>query len=206
MNRLVKIGMLLGVALIVSMIFPSAHIPAVHLNLADAATVQDANPAVPAQPGAVAAFKAVHAVTSVAQDVQAEQAAAAAAAAKARQAAAAAAAAKAAAVKAEVKAPPPPPVSVPSAGVLSFTQLEALWVSVGGNPAFESTAGCIAEQESSGRVDAVSPTSDFGLWQINSTHGAEASLNPVVNARAAVSISDDGTNWSQWTTHGACGV
>ena len=60
----------------------------------------------------------------------------------------------------------------------------------------------IATAESGGNPYAVSPTDDIGLWQINlPSWGSEASTNPVVNARAAVSISDDGTNWGPWTTY-----
>jgi hypothetical protein len=39
------------------------------------------------------------------------------------------------------------------------------------------------------------------LWQINGSHGSLASLNPIANARAAVIISGNGSNWSPWTTY-----
>ena len=58
----------------------------------------------------------------------------------------------------------------------------------------------IAMAESGGNPNAVSPTDDFGLWQINGSHGSEATLNPLGNAEAAVAISGGGSNWGAWTT------
>jgi hypothetical protein len=96
---------------------------------------------------------------------------------------------------------------VVSAGVLSPSQIGALWLAAGGSPAAEGTAECIAHFESGGRITALSPTDDFGVWQINGSHGpAMATFDPMGNARAAIAISDDGTNWSAWTTAGDCGV
>jgi soluble lytic murein transglycosylase-like protein len=92
------------------------------------------------------------------------------------------------------------PVSAP-VGDYSCSALESLWVSVGGNPADEFIAAQIATAESGGNPNAISPTDDYGLWQINASHGAQATLNPTLNAEAAVSISDDGTNWDPWTTY-----
>ena len=54
--------------------------------------------------------------------------------------------------------------------------------------------------ESGGNPNAISPTADYGLWQINASHGAEATLDPLGNAEAAVAISSDGANWGPWTT------
>lgn len=55
--------------------------------------------------------------------------------------------------------------------------------------------------ESGGDPGAISPTADYGLWQVNISHGAMASLDPVVNARSAIAISGDGTDFSAWTTY-----
>jgi hypothetical protein len=76
-----------------------------------------------------------------------------------------------------------------------------LWVSQGGRKSAEFIAAEIATAESGGNPFAISPTDDFGLWQINASHGALATLNPVGNARAAITISDDGTDWFPWTTY-----
>jgi hypothetical protein len=86
----------------------------------------------------------------------------------------------------------------------SCAQLGQLWDEEGGNPDAAYTAERIAEAESGGRVLAISPTSDYGLWQINWTHDpADPSkyLSAVVNVRAAIAISSDGTDWYPWTTY-----
>jgi hypothetical protein len=62
----------------------------------------------------------------------------------------------------------------------------------------------IATAESGGNPSVVSPTSDYGLWQINWSHDPsdpQVYLDPVVNARAAIAISDNGTDWSPWVTY-----
>jgi LysM repeat protein len=99
----------------------------------------------------------------------------------------------------------PPPVQGAAvvtsvSGTFSCTGLEQLWGAAGGNPAAAFMAAEIAMAESGGNPNAVSPTDDFGLWQINGSHGALATLSPSGNARAAVAVSDDGTNWNPWTT------
>ncbi len=59
----------------------------------------------------------------------------------------------------------------------------------------------IAMAESGGNPNAISPTNDFGLWQINGSNGSLATLNPSANAHSAVVLSDNGTNWRPWTTY-----
>jgi LysM repeat protein len=86
-------------------------------------------------------------------------------------------------------------------GTLSCSGLEQLWVQAGGNPADAVTAASVAMAESSGNQYALSRTSDYGYWQINISHGALATFNAYGNARAAVIISHDGTDWSPWTTY-----
>jgi hypothetical protein len=55
--------------------------------------------------------------------------------------------------------------------------------------------------ESGGNPNAISPTDDFGLWQINASNGSLATLNPYENARSAIVLSHDGTDWDPWTTY-----
>jgi LysM repeat protein len=88
-------------------------------------------------------------------------------------------------------------------GTLSCSGLEALWEAAGGSPAAAFTAAEIAMAESGGNQYALSPTDDYGYWQINAAaHGAaQATFNPIGNAQAAVAISSDGTNWEPWTTY-----
>lgn len=93
------------------------------------------------------------------------------------------------------------------AGIFSPSAIGALWLAAGGSPAAESVAECIAHFESGGNSNAISPTADYGLMQINASWGpAMASLNPLVNMEAAVKISHDGTDWSPWATAWDCGV
>ena len=61
----------------------------------------------------------------------------------------------------------------------------------------------IAMAESGGSQYAHSPTDDFGYWQINASNGALATYDALGNAKSAIILSDDGTNWSPWTTYTA---
>jgi len=91
--------------------------------------------------------------------------------------------------------------AVTSAGSYTCGGLEGLWEEAGGSAGEAAMAASIAMAESSGNPNAISPTDDFGLWQINASHGAEATLNPLGNAQAAVDISGNGSNWGPWTTY-----
>jgi LysM repeat protein len=86
-------------------------------------------------------------------------------------------------------------------GRYSCSSLESLWEQAGGSPAHALMAAEIARAESSGNPNAISPTDDFGLWQINASNGALATLNPYENARSAIILSHDGANWDPWTTY-----
>ena len=87
-------------------------------------------------------------------------------------------------------------------GNLSCSGLEALWEAAGGSHAEAFMAAEIAMAESGGRQYAYSPTNDYGYWQINGSHGpAQATFNPMGNARAAIAISSNGSNWRPWTTY-----
>jgi Lysozyme like domain len=90
-------------------------------------------------------------------------------------------------------------------GELGCQQLEALWEQAGGPASAAFLAAEVARAESGGRPGAANynanGTVDRGLWQINSIWGAESTYNALANAKAAVSISRDGTNWSPWVTY-----
>jgi LysM repeat protein len=87
-------------------------------------------------------------------------------------------------------------------GTLNCSGLEALWEAAGGSHAEAFMAAEIAEAESGGNQYALSPTNDYGYWQINGSHGpAMATFNPMGNAKAAIAISDDGRDWGAWTTY-----
>jgi Lysozyme like domain len=90
----------------------------------------------------------------------------------------------------------------------SNAQIQSLWVQAGGNPQAAAIAAAIAIHESGGNTTATCVNGgsgcscngcvDRGLWQIDSVHGAQSTYDPMGNARAAVSISGNGTNWSAW--------
>ena len=87
-------------------------------------------------------------------------------------------------------------------GTLGCSGLEALWEAAGGSHAKAFMAAEIAMAESGGRQYALSPTNDYGYWQINGSHGpAMATFDPIGNAKAAIAISHDGTDWYPWTTY-----
>jgi LysM repeat protein len=88
-----------------------------------------------------------------------------------------------------------------SQGSYSCSALEQEWEAAGGSAAHAFMAAEIAMAESGGNPNAVSPTDDFGLWQINGSNGALATLNAFQNAKSAIILSDDGTNWGPWTTY-----
>jgi LysM repeat protein len=86
-------------------------------------------------------------------------------------------------------------------GTLSCSGLEQLWDSAGGNPGDAFMAAEIAMAESGGNQYALSPTDDYGYWQINASNGSLATFDAYGNARSAITLSDDGANWSAWTTY-----
>jgi LysM repeat protein len=98
----------------------------------------------------------------------------------------------------------PPPASPSTGGTLSCSGLENLWDSAGGNPSGAFMAAEIAEAESGGQQYATDHDSDGtvdeGYWQINSSNGALSTYDAYGNAKAAITLSDDGRNWSAWVT------
>ena len=87
----------------------------------------------------------------------------------------------------------------------TYAQLQCVWNQAGGNPQAAPIAAAIAMAESGGNSQATDNDSngstDRGLWQINSVHGAQSSYDVMTNARAAVAISNNGTTWSPWVTY-----
>lgn len=65
-------------------------------------------------------------------------------------------------------------------------------------------AAAIALAESGGNPNAFNRNSnnsvDRGLWQINSIHGDKSTFDVDGNAKSAIAISSNGTNWKPWTT------
>ena len=92
-----------------------------------------------------------------------------------------------------------------SGGTLSCTGLESLWESAGGSPGAAFMAAEIATAESSGQQYSTNHntngTVDRGYFQINSTWGTLSTYDPAGNARAAIQISHDGSDWTPWMTY-----
>jgi Lysozyme like domain/LysM domain len=86
-------------------------------------------------------------------------------------------------------------------GTLGCSQLESLWTANGGSSAEAFTAAEIAMAESGGNEYATGPVGERGYWQINPDHGSLSTYDPNGNAKAAIIISADGTNWTPWTTY-----
>lgn len=81
-----------------------------------------------------------------------------------------------------------------------------IWERNGGNPSAVVSAVAVCLAESGGNTYAISPARDYGLWQINITNFASQGINsvtvfdPDVNAKVAIRMSGNGTNWAAWCT------
>lgn len=128
-----------------------------------------------------------------------------------------------------VAAPRPPgnpagatPSTTPPAGGLApagtgqskVTEIARWWVTawrVAGLPLDHAgrlgaiTATAVAMCESGGDPSAISPTGDYGVWQINAVshpqYPTTLLLMPIPNAAAAIAISNRGTNFNPWTCY-----
>lgn len=85
-------------------------------------------------------------------------------------------------------------------GTLSCSGLEQLWEAAGGSPSEAVMAASIAMAESGGNQYAHSPSNDYGYWQINGSNGSLATYDAMGNARSAIILSHNGSDWSAWTT------
>jgi len=85
-------------------------------------------------------------------------------------------------------------------GTLGCSGLEALWRSAGGARWAQVTAASIAMAESGGQQYATGAAGERGYWQINPVNGALSTYYAYGNARSAVIMSRNGTNWYPWTT------
>lgn len=89
-----------------------------------------------------------------------------------------------------------------STGVLSFDQVENYWIQAGGNLQAASMAAAVADASSGLNPNATITNPDgttaVGLWLIPKNSTPAGSTDPVANARAAIQLSNNGTDWSQW--------
>jgi len=91
-----------------------------------------------------------------------------------------------------------------------------LWVSLGGDPSKASVAACIASHESSGNPNATSANPDggtnVGLFQLDTPGGKGAGYtvdqlkDPVLNTKITIRATNNGRDWSAWSTAPMCGV
>ena len=96
------------------------------------------------------------------------------------------------------------PAPVTTGGIFSYSQLEQLWVSVGGPAWAQRAAASVAECESGGNPQAHNRSGASGLWQIlgapKNWTGSTDWFNPTVNAEAAVAkFTQSGDTWAQWS-------
>lgn len=90
--------------------------------------------------------------------------------------------------------------------VLTIPQIAWEWENNGGSKRTVVLAVAVSLAESGGDTAAISPSSDYGLWQINSSNfgwlglDTTTALEPGPNARAAIRMSFNGDNWAPWCT------
>ena len=107
----------------------------------------------------------------------------------------------------------PPQNIIPPYGVLSYNELEQLWIEAGGDPNIASTMAAIALAESGGRAWAFNPKDtngrggtqvSAGLWQISNgtMHAVADWSDPLTNAKYAVAkYKEQGLQaWGTYTT------
>jgi len=90
--------------------------------------------------------------------------------------------------------------------ILTIPQIAWEWEANGGSRRTVVLAVAVSLAESGGNTEAISPSSDYGLWQINSSNfgwlglTTTTALEPGPNARAAIRMSANGDNWAPWCT------
>lgn len=94
------------------------------------------------------------------------------------------------------------------AEILSDVQIAEVWIGAGGTSegAILQWVCSVALAESGGDAGAISPSGDYGEWQINRIHFGDGIItsdnwsNTTVNAREAIRLSNNGQNWAAWCT------
>lgn len=87
-------------------------------------------------------------------------------------------------------------------GGMTFDQVENAWIQAGGSPQVASMAAAVADAESGLNPGAsrTNPdgTTSVGLWLLPANGTPPGSTDPIANARGAVQLSQNGTDWTQW--------
>lgn len=100
--------------------------------------------------------------------------------------------------------------------ILTIPQAASVWLRNGGARSAVVSAVAVAKAESDLWAEAVSPSADYGLWQINIINlrprgiSIQQAFDPDVSAELAIDLSGNGTNWAAWCTcwvqpRGNCG-
>ena len=96
-------------------------------------------------------------------------------------------------------------VSAGSSGqsqTLTYQQVQNVWISAGGNPQASSMAAAVADATSGLNPNAIRNLPNgqqaIGLWGLPKNGQPAGSTDPAANARAAIQLSSNGTDWSQW--------
>lgn len=95
---------------------------------------------------------------------------------------------------------------------MTMDQVKNIWIQAGGNPQAAAMAAAIADASSGLNPNATFTNPDgsvgVGLWLIDKNGMPPGSTDPLANARAAVQLSNNGTNWKNWCvawSDNACG-
>lgn len=91
---------------------------------------------------------------------------------------------------------------LPQSPAMSFAEVKDIWVQAGGNPRAADMAAAVADASSGlnpgSTVSNPDGTQSIGLWLIPINGRPPGSTDPLTNARAAVALSHNGTNWCSW--------
>lgn len=88
----------------------------------------------------------------------------------------------------------------------TIPEIAGIWQQAGGAHPATVFAVAICLAESGGDDHVISPSADYGLWQINRANFGAYGLNdgnwwrPFVNAGVAIKMSGNGRNWAPWCT------
>jgi Lysozyme like domain len=95
---------------------------------------------------------------------------------------------------------------------MTLDQVKNIWIQAGGNPRAADMAAAVADASSGLNPNATFTNPDgsvgVGLWLIDKNGMPPGSTDPLANARAAVQLSNNGTDWKNWCTawsDNACG-
>lgn len=94
------------------------------------------------------------------------------------------------------------PPTNPGVVGLTFDQVENYWIQAGGSPQSAAMAAAVADAESGLNPGAqrTNPdgTTGIGLWLLPQNGTPPGSTDPLASARAAIQLSQNGTDWTQW--------